>query len=254
MTHAFQTLSSTDPVFDFPEHVRRARHIVVKPNVGYPAKAPVIVRMTLLRTLVGQLLALRTDSRISIVEGVCTKAAASAVFDATRLSALASDRVTVFDAESLPARVYDNASPKPCRFASFVAPELLANADVCISVAPFKRTVLNGAPLISASIKNLYGLFPRAVYHARSPNARGKLHLPSVHKVLVDVFHTLGPYFGFGVIDLHEKYVCDDWHPDRGQAVPVGQVLAGENLVALDRYACAVADEAVCEYLQLLQP
>lgn len=248
-----QECDCSQPRFVFPETVLRARHILIKPNAGYAAKPPVIVRMTLLRALVDQLLALHPDVRISIVEGVCTKTAAARVFDAVGLSALAGERVTVLDAERLPLAEFANRSSRPNRFAALTAPALLDEVDARISVAPFKRTVLNDAPLISASIKNLFGLLPRSRYHGRSPHARGQLHLPNVHAVIADVYHTLGARFDFGVIDLHEKYVSDDWRPDRGRAVPVGIVLAGDDLRQLDARACECAGEPLCAYQRELE-
>lgn len=241
------------PRFVFPETVLRARHILIKPNAGYAAQPPVIVRMALLRTLADQLLARHRDMRISIVEGVCTGIAAERVFDAVGLTALASERVAVIDAERLPLAEFANSAPRPNRFAALAAPALLNEVDARISVAPFKRTVLNGTPLISASIKNLFGLLPRSRYHGRSPHARGQLHLPNVHAVIADVYHTLGVRFDFGVVDLHEKYVNDDWHPDRGKAVPVGRVLSGTDLRQLDAHAFRLAGEALCAYQRELE-
>lgn len=249
---AIQCLDSAAPAFDFPDRIRSARHIVIKPNVGYAAQPPVIVRMALLRQVIAQVLALRDDSIITVVEGVCTKVAAQQVFDVTGLSALASARVTITDAERLPMDDYAHTGA-PFRFKSVKAPMLLREADACISIAPLKRTTLNSQPLISASIKNLFGLLPRATYHARSRHARGQLHLPNVQRVICDVYRALGPHINFGIVDVHEKFVSLDWQPDRGGAVPVGKVLCGESLVELDCAACAASDEPICEYLQLLR-
>jgi hypothetical protein len=74
--------------------------------VGYAAKPPTIVRIDLLRNVIEQLLALRPDSRISIVEGVCTKMPAEEVFRLAGLAQLRSERVTVLDAERLPMHAF----------------------------------------------------------------------------------------------------------------------------------------------------
>jgi hypothetical protein len=247
-----QSLDSLAPVFDFPAKVKAARHILIKPNVGYTAKPPAIVRVALLHTLVEQLLALRPDSRISIVEGVCVKTPAEDVFRLAGLTQLRGERVEVLDAEQLPMREYPNPAPAN-RFPSFIAPAILHEAGARISVAPFKRTVLNGKPLISATIKNLYGLLPRERYHGRSKNARGQLHLPDVHAVIIDVYSTLGALFDFGIVDLHEAFINDDWQPDKGQAARVGKVICGVDLVDVDLAACAAAGEPACDYLLRLK-
>ena len=58
-----QIQSSAAPVFNFSEKVGNARHILIKPNVGYPAKPPVIVRMALLGQVIEQLLWYRKPAR-----------------------------------------------------------------------------------------------------------------------------------------------------------------------------------------------
>ena len=247
-----QIQSSSSPVFDFPEAVRNARHILIKPNVGYPAQHPVIVRMALLAQVIEQLLALRSDSRISIVEGVCSKSAAQQVFEVTGLTQLAQARVQIIDAEQLPQTQHPNTATKPFRFTSMVAPALLNEVDARISIAPFKLTLLNGVPLISATIKNLYGLFPRETYHARSPHSRGQLHRPNIHQVICDCYHTLGIKFDYGIVDLHEKFISTNWQPDRGRAEPVEKTISGPALLEVDLAACRAADEAPCNYLQIL--
>jgi uncharacterized protein (DUF362 family) len=247
-----QSLDSSSPVFDFPANVKTAKHILIKPNVGYTAKPPAIVRIELLQTVVAQLLALQPDSRISIVEGVCVKTPAEDVFRIAGLTHLRGERVEVLDAEQLPMREYANTAPAN-RFPSLVAPALLHEADARISIAPFKRTVLNGRPLISATIKNLYGLLPRERYHARSKSARGQLHRPNVHAVICDVYSTLGVLFDYGIVDLHEAFLNDDWQPDKGRAAPVGQIICGADLVDVDLTACAAAGEPACDYLLRLK-
>lgn len=247
-----QSHDSRSPAFDFPAQIKAAKHILIKPNVGYIAKPPAIVRIDLLRMLVEQLLALRPDSRISIVEGVCTKTPAEAVFQRAGLTVLRGERIDVLDAEQLPMREYANMQPAN-RFRSFVAPALVGEVDTRISISPFKRTVLNSKPLISATIKNLYGLLPRERYHARSKYARGQLHLPNVHAVICDMHGALGRRFDYGIVDLHEAYINDDWQPDRGRAVPVGRVICGEDLIDVDFAACEAAGEPACDYLQRLE-
>ncbi len=251
---AVQCLDSAAPIFVFPEKIKAARHILIKPNVGYAAKPPVIVRMAFLRSVIEQVLALRADSYITIVEGVCTKVAAAQVFRVTGLSALASERVRVVDAETLALSEYAHIhTGKPFRFKSLLAPTLLNEVDARISIAPLKRTTLNDKPLISATIKNLFGLLPREKYHARSPHARGQLHRPNVHQVICDVYRTIGTRFDFGIVDAHEKFISRGWEPDKGDAVPVGKVLCNEDLIELDCAACEAGGETKCDYLKMLE-
>jgi uncharacterized protein (DUF362 family) len=245
-------MPGTAPSFNFPAQVRAAKHILIKPNVGYPSQPPVVVRMALLAQVIGQLLALRTDSTITIVEGVCSKLSAQEVFEVTGLTRLAQARVQIIDAEHVPHIYHPNTAAKPFRFASLLAPALLNEVDARISIAPFKITQLKGEPLLSATIKNLYGLFPRGQYHARSPHARGQLHRPNIHQVICDVFHTLGHRFDYGIVDLHEKFISNGWQPDKGRAEPIGKIISGPSLLEVDLAACRAAGETSCRYLQML--
>jgi len=158
----------------------------------------------------------------------------------------------VLDADTLPLADYPNLSPQPVRFKSMVAPALLTEVDCRISVGALKRTYLKDQPLISASLKNLYGLLPRSHYHARSPNARGQLHRPSVPLILQDVYFTIGHLFDGAVVDGDRKFLSKDWHPDRGRSLPLGKVIWGEDLISVDRYACAVGDEPMPDYLDAI--
>jgi hypothetical protein len=51
------------------------------------------------------------------------------------------------------------------------------------------------------------------------------------------------------VVDLTEKLVSPDWRPDKGEAVPVGQVVWGDDLLAVDEVACRVAGEPIARYI-----
>jgi hypothetical protein len=139
------------------------------------------------------------------------------------------------------------------RFQSMLAPALLCEVDCCISVGAFKRTILKDEPLISASLKNLYGLFPRAKYKARSANSRGQLHRPSVPLVLQDVYFSIGHLFHGGVVDGDRKFVSKDWKPDKGEAVALGQIFWGDDFLSVDRKACEVGNETMPSYLNEIE-
>jgi hypothetical protein len=56
-------------------------------------------------------------------------------------------------------------------------------------------------------------------------NARGQLYRPSVPLVLQDVYFTIGHLFHGAVIDSDCKFASNHWKPDRGQSIPLGQVI-----------------------------
>ncbi|MDY7020075.1 MAG: DUF362 domain-containing protein, partial [Cyanobacteriota bacterium] len=152
----------------------------------------------------------------------------------------------------LPSIEYPNLSPQPVRFTSMQAPAILKEVDCRISIGALKRTHLKGEPLISASLKNLYGLFPRSKYKARSPNSRGQLHRPSVPLVLQDIYFCIGHLFDGAVVDGTCKFVSRDWKPDKGEFIELGKVFWGEDLINVDREACRVADEPIPKYVNCI--
>lgn len=226
-----------------------AARILIKPNLGYPVGPPATVSMGVLKTVLEGVRHASPDAEILIVEGVCSPVSLAEIVQRNGLVALLDEGMRWLDADQLPLKAYPNRSPKPVRFPSMMAPALLEEVDCRISVGALKRTHLKGQPLISACLKNLYGLFPRSHYKARSPNSRGQLHRPSVPQLLQDVYFTLGHLFDGGVVDGDQKYYSANWKPDQGQAIALGKVIFGSDLIAVDRTACEIGGEPMPDYL-----
>lgn len=244
---------SEDFVYQPPACARFSRQILIKPNIGYPVGPPATVSMEVLAKVIHGLQQANPRAKILIVEGVCSKTSFATIMAKRGVHSLLSHCVELWDADQLEVVEYSNQSPNPVRFASMWAPKLLQEVDCCLSVSAFKRTQLKGEPLISASLKNLYGLFPRAKYKARSSSSRGQLHRPSVPLVLQDIYFTIGHFFQGAVVDCTQKFVSSDWKPDRGKAVPINQVIWGSDLLAVDRMACSVGKEAIPSYIAALE-
>ncbi len=247
---AVNTAKSNSFVYTPPSAAFEAARILVKPNLGYPKGPPVTVSMPVLGAVLRGLRRANPHARIVVVEGVTSNTPADSIFKKLGLPELLDAEMRAADAESLIMDEFVNINPHPVRFSTMIAPKYVKEYDCCISVSAFKRTVLNGKPLISATLKNLYGLFPREHYHARSQKSRGQLHRPSVNEVLKDVYFSVGRYFHGGVVDLTQAFVNDSWEPDKGQAVDVGQVVWGDDLLAVDEVACKLAGESIAEYIQ----
>lgn len=235
-----------------PAAAHGAERILVKPNLGYPVGPPATVSMGVLRQVLQGLRAASPNAEILIVEGVCSPVSLGDIAQRNGLLGILDEGMRWLDADQLPLKDYPNRSPHPVRFSSMTAPALLEEVDCRISVGALKRTHLKGQPLISASLKNLYGLFPRSHYKARSPNSRGQLHRPSVPQVLQDVYFTIGYRFDGGVVDADQKYHSADWKPDRGKAIALGHVFFGDDLIAVDRTACEVGEEPMPDYLEAI--
>ncbi len=246
---AVETCATRMFVYRPPASALTARRILVKPNLGYPVGAPVTVSMAVLQGVLKGLREANPTAEILIVEGVCTKVPFADVMGKLGVYLLLDEGMQILDADTLPLQEFPNYSPEPVRFKTLWAPELIAAVDCRISVGAFKRTTLKGRSLISASLKNLYGLLPRAKYKARSPHSRGQLHRPSVPEVLRDVYFSLGYLFEGAVVDCDQKFISRDWQPDKGSAVSIGQVIWGDDLLAVDRRACEIGQEPIASYL-----
>lgn len=256
LTQTWETPSIVDSdrfTYQPPAAAIAAQAIVVKPNLGYPVGPPVTVSKAVLAEVLRSLRQHSPTADIFILEGVCSPVSLEAIAARHGIYDLLDERTYLVNADTLPLKEYPNRVPDPVRFSSMWAPALLQDADCCISLGTFKRTVLNGKPLISASLKNLYGLFPRDRYKARSAHSRGQLHRPSVPKVLQDVYGCVGQFFQGAIVDGSQRYISPDWKPDRVRgAVPFGKVIYGEDMLAVDRATCLAADETVPDYIEAI--
>jgi Domain of unknown function (DUF362) len=235
-----------------PQSAYNARQILVKPNLGYPVAAPVTASIKVLGKVLQALRQASPDAQISIVEGVCSPVSLHDIASKHGVYALLDEGMELLDADTLPLIEYPNRSPSPVRFLNMWAPALLQAVDCRITIGTFKRTILKDKPLISASLKNLYGLFPRSKYHARSLNSRGQLHQPSVPKILEDVYFCIGHLFDGAVVDADLRLVSPDWKPDRGKTIEFGKIFSGIDLIAVDRAACIATGEGIPDYLEAI--
>jgi len=248
-----QTSNTEDFVYSPPDCVTAAKRVLVKPNIGYPVGPPATVSLEVLGKVIQGLRKANPEINILIVEGVCSKTSFPTIMAKNGVHRLLAPGIELLDADNLALVEYPNRSARPIRFAKMWAPRLLQEVDCCLSIGAFKRTQLKGKPLISASLKNLYGLFPRTQYKARNSSSRGQLHRPSVPLVLQDVYYTIGHFFQGAVVDCTQKFVSHDWKPDRGDAISIGQVIWGNDLLAVDKKACDIGQEAVPTYITDLE-
>ena len=247
--HSVEMGTAESFVYQPPDRAAGAKRILVKPNLGYPVRPPVTVSRGVLARVLNALRELNPTAEILVVEGVCSAVSLHEIIHRNGLSDLFTDRIKLLDADQLPVIEYPNLSPQPVRFPSMYAPAIIREVDCRISIGALKRTHLKGEPLISASLKNLYGLFPRSKYKARSPNSRGQLHRPSVPLVLQDVYFCIGHLFDGAVVDGDRKFISRDWKPDKGKSIELGKVFWGDDLISVDREACRIAEEPMPGYL-----
>jgi Domain of unknown function (DUF362) len=256
LTHPSTTVHTTPTdsfIYQPPAAAYNAKRILVKPNLGYPVGPPITVSMGVLDKVLRALRQASPQAEILIVEGVCSPVSLTEIAKRNGLYPLLDHKMQLVDADTLPIVEYPNHAPQPVRFHAMWAPALLQEVDCRISVGTFKRTILKDQPLISASLKNLYGLFPRAKYKARSANSRGQLHRPSVAQVLQDVYFCIGHLFDGAVVDADRRLISPDWKPDKGATIVHGHIFYGDDLVCVDRAACQSAKETIPDYLTAIE-
>ena len=151
-----------------------AQRILIQPNLGYPFGPPVTVSMPVWEAVIAGIRAVNAKAEILVVEGVCHRLPAHEI--ATRLGL--SHEITFLDADQLPLATYLNPLATPARFSEFQAPALLRQVDCRISIGACKWTILNGRPLFSGCVKNLYGLLPRSATAAVVRTAAGSYTVP----------------------------------------------------------------------------
>lgn len=222
-----------------PPAAHHANHILIKPNLGYPEAAPVTVSIAMLATVLQAVRKASPGAQITVLEGVCSKVSLGEISEIHGIASVLDDGMALVDADTVPLAKYENRFANPVRFEAMTAPALLREVDCRISVSAFKRTQLKGRTLVSASLKNLYGLFPRSHYKARSAHSRGQLHRPSVPQILEDIYGCIGYLFDGGVVDGAIAYLSPDIKPNRkNAAVSCGWAAYGTDLLAVDRAIC----------------
>jgi hypothetical protein len=254
---AVRTASTGSFVYTPPDAAFGAARILVKPAMGYPKPPPATVSLPVLQKVLTGLRRAAPHARIVVMEGTTSDLNALETFEALGVTEMIDhmDEVVLADAEDLLLAEYPNISPEPVKYEEMVAPQYIGEFDCVISVSAFKRTMLQDDPLISASLKNLYGVFPRERYHSRSQKSRGQLHHPGVPQVLRDVYFCVGHLFDGAVVDLTQKYSSPDWRPDRVRniAADIGKVIWGDDLLAVDETACRLAGEPVPDYITAIR-
>lgn len=239
-------------IYQPPKSAITAQRILVKPNLGYPVAAPVTVSLQVLQQVLQGIRTVNPTAEILIVEGVCSGLSLGEITDPLGICQVLDTGMQILDADQLELIEYPNLSPQPVRYPAMLAPALLKQVDCRITVGALKRTHLKGEPLISASLKNLYGLFPRSHYKARSPHSRGQLHRPSVPLILQDVYFCVGHLFDGAVVDGDRKFYSPNWKPDKGKSIPLGKVFWGDDIISVDGFACRMAEEPIPSYLEAI--
>jgi len=111
----------------------------------------------------------------------------------------------------------------------FFFPATILGADLVVSLPKLKTHHWAGVTL---SLKNMFGTVPGVKYGW----PKNVLHWRGIHRCIVDINLTLRP--GFAIVDGIEGMEGDG--PLRGETVPAGVLIMGDNLTAVDATATRV--------------
>jgi hypothetical protein len=230
-----------------PDKAINADLILVVADIAYPLPHPVTVSQSVLGAVLRGLRRASPTGRIVLVGGIAVDTPVQAVFGELGIPEMLDREMRYADTEELLDDKFSNKLKQPFKFAELVAPGYLHSYDCVINLSTLKRT----SQIAGASLLNLFSLMPRRIYSRQSEQVRGQLFEPDPADSLKDVYFTLGEHIDGVVIDLTEKYLSADArfdHADKGQAV--GQVLWGEDMLALDEAAFRIAGEEVPPYIE----
>ncbi|MEM6598180.1 MAG: hypothetical protein AAF635_08425 [Cyanobacteria bacterium P01_C01_bin.69] len=63
------------------------------------------------------------------------------------------------------------------------------------------------------------------------------------------MYFSIGHLFDGGVVDCDRKFISHDYKPDKGDSFDIGQVIWGDDLLAVDSTACEIGGEPEAAYL-----
>lgn len=213
---------------EYPEVVARARagRVVLKPNlVEYSSERPINTDARLLAATIDAFR--RAGAReVVVAEGPGHRRDTEGLVEHTGLGPLLAERGARFVDLNVDATREMALARNYTGLGALRIGRTVLDAALVVSVAKLKTHHWAGATL---TMKNLFGVVPGSVYGW----PKNPLHWGGVEQSIVDLWDNVRP--GFGIIDGVVGMEGDG--PIMGTAVPMGVVLMGDNLPAVDATA-----------------
>jgi len=208
---------ASDFVFKAPSTVSRARRILIKPSVSYPALYPVTTSRDVLATIIRGIRQV-SDADILLLEGT---PGGESIYPIYQSLGYDFPRVLMLDVKDCIWVEVDNPLPKPLAVPTFWVPNVILSSDYLITVAPLKVTRGKG----SLSIMNMLTLLPNSKYRGEAPGGWETLYGLGIDRVITDLYFTLP--FDLGIVEARQKFTSWD-DPVSGKTEEYGKVFVGE--------------------------
>lgn len=212
-----------------PDITFGAARILLHVELGSMQGPPVTVSVPVLKAVLRGLRRANPHGRIVITAGSHEDTGAASHFWAHRINDLLDSEMRVADAETLKMREYPNPLSQPARFGELRAPDYVGDHECRIVVGTLNPAADAAA---SGAIGALYGLLPRASY--------GDLRREP--ETVTDVYFSIGYLFHGAVVDLT--------HTPTDDGTPVGEVVSGDDLPAVDEVASKAAGQPAPDYVE----
>jgi len=208
---------ATDFVFKAPPVISRARRVLIKPGVCYPAAYPVTTSREMLSSIIKGIRQV-SDADILLLGGTPGGGPIYPIYQALGYDF---PRVLMLDVKDCIWVEVDNPLSKPLVVPTFWVPNVILSSDYLISVAPL-QVVKDRAHL---NMMNLLTLLPAGKYGDGSRGGWEDLFNLGIDKVLADLYFTLP--FDLGIIEARQKLVSKG-EPTQGEAEDYGKIFVGE--------------------------
>lgn len=209
--------NALDYIFKAPPVISRARRVLIKPAVSYPAPYPVTTSPQMIAQII-QGIRQVSDADILILGGTPTGAPIQPVYQKLGYNF---PRVLMLDVKDSIWVEVDNPLTKPLMVPTFWIPNVILSSDYLISVSPLQ--VVQGRPYLS--MMNLLTVLPGAKYGNGSKGGWEDLFALGMDKVLADLYFTLP--FDLAIIE-GQKQLVSQGDPAKGEVKDFGRVFVGE--------------------------
>lgn len=223
------------------------KKIFLKPNMGYPKKAPFTTSIELMKGIVEVGINLNAKE-ILIGEGSTSSSTAIENFKVTGLI----DALKGYDVEFIDLNTQESSEVILKNGSKHFLPSLLKEMDLRVSLPVIKYYMdSEGEFFLSNAIKNFFGLPPKEKYqNEQSSYKRDNLH-SNLHQSVAEIFQAVEKFSPFHL------YVCDGLltlfgFADEGKPKEWGKILLADNAIEADQKILEIMDKPLPRFLKIL--